>query len=156
MKTAAAVILILAAAHISARPATAEERNACEILTRRDVAAVQGEAFADAKHSTRGVTSQCFYQLPSFVKSISLDLTREGGEMWREQFDPNHPQRKKHPPLVVKGIGDEAFWVGGHLTGSLYVRRGNSVLRVSVGGKGTEQEKIARSKTLAKKALRRM
>lgn len=153
MKTAAILIVMLAAAHVSARPT---QPNACQVLTRGDVKAVQGEAYADAKHTSRGPFSQCFYQLPSFVKSVSLDLTRDGRDYWLEQFDPNHPQRKKHPPLRVKGIGDEAYWVGGHLAGSLYVRKGESVLRVSVGGKGTEQEKIAKSKTLAKKALKRM
>ena len=134
----------------------AAPRNACEVLTPADLAAVQGEAYAGTKHSSRGTTSQCFYQLPSFAKSVSLDLTRDGRDQWLENFDPDNPERKKHPPLAVKGIGDEAFWVGGHMAGSLYVRKGDSVLRVSVGGKGTEEEKIAKSKTLAKKALKRL
>jgi hypothetical protein len=156
MKTAATFLVILVAAHVSARPTSAEQRNACQVLTRGDLAAVQGEAFAGTKHSSRGITSQCFYQLPSFVNSVSLDLTRNGRELWLENFDPEHPERKKHPPLAVKGIGDEAYWVGGHMTGSLYVRKGDSVLRVSVGGKGSEEEKIAKSKSLAKKALKRL
>ena len=134
----------------------AAPRNACEVLTRADLAAVQGEAYAGTKHSSRGTTSQCFYQLPSFTSSVSLDLTRNGRELWVENFDPEHPERKKHPPRAVKGVGDEAFWVGGHMTGSLYVRKGDAVVRVSVGGKGSEEEKIARSKALAKKALTRM
>lgn len=134
----------------------AAPRNACEVLTRADLAAVQGEAYADTKHSSRGITSQCFYQLPSFANSVSLDVTRNGRELWLENFDPEHPERKKHPPQPVKGIGDEAFWVGGHMAGSLYVRHGDAVIRVSVGGKGTEEEKIAKSKTLAKIALKRM
>jgi hypothetical protein len=148
----------------------AAPRNACEVLTRADLAAVQGEAFAGTKHSSRGATSQCFYQLPSFVNSVSLDLTRNGREYWEQHFESGeeHERRRKrereeeeegekeHPPQRVKGVGDEAFWVGGQLAGSLYVRKGDSVLRVSVGGKGSEKEKIAKSKTLAQKALKRL
>ena len=153
MRIATTFLVMLAAAQVTVRPS---QPTACEVLTRGEVKAVQGEAYADAKHTTRGSFSQCFYQLPTFVNSVSVDLTRSGREYWLEQFDPNHPKRKKHPPLRVKGIGDEAFWVGGPITGSLYVRRGESVLRVSVGGKGSEDEKIAKSKTLAKKALRKL
>jgi hypothetical protein len=145
----------------------AAPRNACEVLTRADVAAVQGQEFADAKHSSRGATSQCFYQLPSFASSVSLDLTRDGREYWEEHFEGGEEHERgrereeeegeeEHPPRRVKGVGDEAFWVGGHMTGSLYVRKGDAVLRVSVGGKGSEEEKIARSKTLAQKALKRL
>lgn len=147
----------------------AAPRNACEVLTRADLAAVQGQEFADAKHSSRGATSQCFYQLPSFASSVSLDLTRNGREYWEEHFEGGEEHERErarereeeegeeeHPPRRVRGVGDEAFWVGGQLAGSLYVRKGNAVLRVSVGGKGTLEEKIARSKTLAQKALKRL
>jgi hypothetical protein len=156
----------------------AAPRNACEVLTRADVAAVQGQEFADAKHSVRGATSQCFYQLPSFVNSVSLDVTRNGREYWRERFareekeeeereretarmkprerEKEEEGEEEHPPRRVKGVGDEAYWVGGPLTGSLYVRKGDAVLRVSVGGKGTDDEKIVKTRSLAKKALKRL
>jgi hypothetical protein len=163
MKIAATTLalLITVAAHGGARPARAP-RNACEVLTRTDLASVQGEAWSDARLSSRGETSQCFYQLPSFVNSVSLDLTRgDAREIWRERFEAEEEEEgeegeKKHPPTPVRGIGDEAFWVGNHMTGSLYVLKGDAVLRVSVGGKGTEQEKIAKSKSLVRKALKRL
>lgn len=143
--------------------AAAAHRNACEVLTRSDVAAVQGEAFTDAKLTTRGETSQCFYQLPTFVKSVSLDVTRPGRDFWRDTFEENAEaepgeagEEAQHPPRRIRGVGDEAFWVGSHVAGSLYVRKGNAVLRVSVGGAGTEAEKISKSKALARRALARM
>jgi hypothetical protein len=170
MRLAATFLVILAGAPGRGRPGPRAESNASEVLTRGDLAAVQGEEFANAKLSSRGVTSRCFYQLPSFANSVSLDLTRDGREYWEEHFESGEERErererereekeegeKEHPPRRVKGVGDEAFWVGGQLAGSLYVRKGDSVLRVSVGGKGTEQEKIARSKSLAKKALKRL
>lgn len=160
------LLAMAAAAHISARPA-APPRNACQVLTRGDLAAVQGEEYTEATLSTRGATSQCFYQLPSFVKSVSLDLTRRGGrEYWREHFEGGEEKERegereeegevKKPPLRVRGVGNEAFWVGSGKAGSLYVRKGDALLRVSVGGGGTETEKIERSKELARRAMRRM
>jgi len=139
--------------------------NACEVLTKRDVGAVQGEAFVDAKLSSRGSVSQCFYQLPTFTKSVSVDvIVDRGEEYWDQRFERDEEEKgeereegeQKHPPLRVRGVGDEAFWAGGPLAGSLYVRKGDAVLRVSVGGPWSEQEKIARSKRLASKALRRL
>jgi len=139
--------------------------NACEVLTKREVGAVQGEAFVDAKLSARAGVSQCFYQLPTFTKSVSVDVIQDGGEeYWDQRFERDEEERgeeheegeEKHPPLRVRGVGDEAFWAGGPLAGSLYVRKGDAVLRVSVGGPWSEEEKIARSKRLAAKALRRL
>jgi len=142
--------------------------NACEVLTKRDVGAVQGEAFVDAKLSSRAGVSQCFYQLSTFTKSVSVDVILDRGEeYWDQRFERDEEEKgkereeeeegeEKHPPLRVRGVGDEAFWAGGPLAGSLYVRKGDAVLRVSVGGPWSEQEKIVRSKRLASKALRRL
>ena len=164
MKLAAVLIVMLAAAQGTARPT---QPNACDVLTTADIAAVQGEELANAKHSVRGTTSQCFYQVPSIVNSISVDLIREGREYWNEHFESAEREEREarekeeegeeeHPPKKVRGVGNEAFWVGGPLTGSLYVRKGDAVLRVSVGGKGSDEEKMEKSKALAKKALKRM
>lgn len=54
------------------------------------------------------------------------------------------------------GLGDAAVWSGDAAAGALYVLRGDTVLRVSVGGAGTADEKIARSKKLAARALKRL
>jgi len=57
---------------------------------------------------------------------------------------------------AINGIGDEAYWVGNPLTGALYVLRGNSFLRVSVGGVREEAARIEKSKALAQAALKRL
>jgi hypothetical protein len=153
-----------AAVHISARPADGPP-SACDLLSKKEVAAVQGEPFSDTKLTSVGGKSQCFYELPSFVKSVSVDVLRDGaGEYWREHFSKEaqakrdkkrEGKRRKDGPKFVSGVGQEAFWTGNR-TGSLYVFRGDAVLRISVGGGGTEAEKIARTKKLAAKALRRL
>lgn len=150
-------LLLAAAAHTGAPPP-----NACEILTQRELATVQGEAYSDTKLTTRGSVSRCFYQLPTFTKSVSVDVDREGGrEFWEEHFEKREAENEDRdeqvrPPVRVRGVGDEAFWAGSRVGGSLYVLKGNMLLRVSVGGPGTEAEKMAKSKQLAAKAVRRL
>lgn len=131
--------------------------DACHVLTKGEVAAVQGESFTAAKLTTRDEITQCFYQLPTFSKSISVDVIRDK-EFWEEHFDreEEHEEEEARPPREIEGLGDDALWLGGRAAGSLYVRKGDSVLRVSVGGPGSEDEKLAKSKALAEQALKRM
>jgi hypothetical protein len=166
LSTIGGVVLLAAALHVSAGPAV-EPRTACELLTKKEVAAVQGEPFSAAKLTANGAKSQCFYELPSFVKSVSVDVLRDGAaRYWEENFSEEAQERrdeereeegekKKDGPRFVKGIGREAYWTG-NSTGSLYVFAGDTVLRVSVGGAGTTAEKIERTRKLAAKALKRL
>lgn len=78
---------------------------ACALITSAEIEAVQGEAVRDIKGNDRengGLTvSQCFYTLPTFSKSISLQLTRNASgkgkrdavrEFWNQSF---HRDRDK-------------------------------------------------------------
>lgn len=157
--------------------------NACQLLTARDIARVQGEEFKSAKlteSDANGLTvSQCFYALPSFTSSVSVDLMR-GKTMtfWRSHFanardakDDDDEDRdratKAAPPSReseehesaarnVRGIGDAAVWSGNRVAGALYVLKGDTIVRISVGGSGNEEQKIERSKKLAARALRKL
>jgi hypothetical protein len=60
------------------------------------------------------------------------------------------------PPQKIAGVGDEAFWTGSRVGGALYVLKGSSYIRVSVGGAGNQQSKINKSKALARLALKRL
>ena len=59
-------------------PADIPKSPTCSLLSDEDIAAVQGEAPADAQgtehHAGALVTSQCFYRLKTFEKSISLEV----------------------------------------------------------------------------------
>ena len=60
------------------------------------------------------------------------------------------------PPERVRGVGDEAFWTGSRIGGTLYVLKGNSYLRISIGGAADQPTKMKRSKVLAQKAVARL
>lgn len=148
-----------------AASAAASPPDVCALLTPEDVADVQGEEFTRATASEIGTKALCFYALPSFDLSVSLDVIREGApEYWAANFSAEAQakrdakragKRKKGGPKPVTGVGREAFWTGNR-TGSLYVFTGDAVLRISVGGAGTEEEKIERTKRLALAALDRI
>jgi len=145
---------------MAAQPRAAQP-DACALLTKADLAMVQGEAFTSTKLSALDTGTRCFYQLPTFSKSVSVDLMRRGGRrFWDQTFEHEHESddadEKVTPPLKVKGVGSEAMWVSSRVAGSLYVRKGDALLRVSVGGPGDAKEKIERSKKLALRALRRL
>ena len=70
---------------------------ACPLLSAAEVQAVQGEKVSEMKGSERTSdslsTAQCFYRLPTFSKSVSLEVTRPVGsstraaeEFWERRF----------------------------------------------------------------------
>jgi hypothetical protein len=159
--------------------------NACQLLTARDIARVQGEEFKSAKltetEANGLIVSQCFYALPSFSSSVSVDVMRgKTSAFWRGHFsgareavdndeDRDRSEAKKSAPtsreaeeehkaaaLKVKGVGDAAVWSGNRVAGALYVLKGATIVRVSVGGGGSQEQKIERSKKLAARALRKL
>ncbi|MEA2337216.1 MAG: hypothetical protein QOE82_1223, partial [Thermoanaerobaculia bacterium] len=161
--TFSALLLIMGTAAASPRIP-----NACQLLTARDIARVQGQAFTTVKLTetdANGLTvSQCFYTLPSFTNSVSVDLMRgKTTQFWRGHFgnardakddddeDRDRDRMKGAPPsreaeeehesaaLKVRGIGDAAVWSGNRVAGALYVLKGETIVRVSVGGAGTPE-----------------
>lgn len=70
----------------------------CALLSAEELKEVQGEAPTDAQGSEHGAgplsMSQCFYRLPTFAKSVNLEVVRaaEGSdalkEYWRRRFHP--------------------------------------------------------------------
>ncbi len=151
---------------------------ACGLLTKEEVQSIQGESFVNtmpSQGSSTGLTvNQCYFQTPTPVNSVVLTVTRKGtgagardpGESWREIFYPDEAREKKDKereeegerkgPEKVEGVGDEAFWTGSRVGGALYVLKGNSYLRISVGGAGDQAQKIERCKALATAALKRL
>ena len=150
---------------------------ACTLLTKEEVQAVQGEPFKDAKASLRksaGLNfSQCYFELPTTVNSIVLTVTqradgaeaRDPKQNWQEIFHRDNAEKKEKEkekekeggaPEKVEGLGDEAFWTGTRIGGALYVLKGSSFIRISVGGGGSREEKVEKSKTLAQSVLKRL
>lgn len=159
--------------------------DACALLTSKEIEAVQGEALKETKlsgQSTGGFSmSQCFFTLPTFTNSVSLLVAQKGEgsaakdprEFFRERFHEKRAGEKERererdkkkggeeeeegaPPQKVSGIGDEAFWTGSRVGGAMYVLKGNSYVRISIGGPADQATKIRKTKALAAKAIGRL
>lgn len=154
---------------------------ACALLKASEIHAVPGDRVTDKKPSQRRsgsfVVAQCFYKTAHFSNSVSLavatpDLSRPGRtgvrEYWTERFhrdaektersneDPEKDEKESGAPRAIPGVGEEAFWVGNAINGALYVLRGGSFLRISVGGPSDESTKIKKTVTLAQHALTKL
>jgi len=158
--------------------------DACALLTSKEIEGVQGEALKETKLSgqaTGGFSmSQCFFTLPTFTNSVSLLVAQKGEgsdakdpkEFFRERFEEKRTgeserdrerDKKKGeaeeegtPPQKISGIGDEAYWTGSRVGGALYVLKGNTYMRISIGGPAEQAAKIRKTKALAAKVLARL
>jgi hypothetical protein len=159
--------------------AVAGKLDACTLLTSDDIQAVQGEPVKTTKPSQQTghdfVIDICYYELPTPSNSVSLSLAQANTdkknsvkEFWENTFgDGEHGRKEKEregegeieegaQARKISGLGQEAFWFSSPIGGVLYVLKGDHYIRISVGGKGTSEEKLNKSKTLAKKALARL
>ncbi len=142
--------------------------NACQVLTPRDVARVQGTKYQMTRlteSSESGVLlSQCLYRLPHVSDSVTVDLIRgQAHEFWQKHFaaiDAASAVPLKHEPdtdqRIVTGVGEKAVWSGSGRRGSLYVLSRDTVIRISVGGSGSEDQRIERARRLADRVVHRL
>lgn len=140
---------------------------ACQVLTPRDVRRVQGARYTDTRltESKSGdvTVSQCFYRLEHFTDSITVDLIRgDAREFWDKHFGEVKPVRNgeeeehESEATAVSGIGEKAVWSGNRMSGALYVLSGDTIVRVSVGGAGSQQLKIEKAKKLAARVVQKL
>ena len=141
------------------------------------------ETKPSAQPSGGFVMWECFYRTTTFAKSVSLALAAPDPakpsaltprEFWRKQFHPPEPMEEEKPvdgkapkkaevdreeklrkPRPIDGLGEEAYWVGNAISGALYALKGDSFLRISVGGVREDSVRLEKSKTLARAALKR-
>jgi len=169
----------------AASPATSPVKapgavDACTLLTSDEIKAVQGEELKTTKPSQQAghefLIDVCYYELPTPSNSVSVSLAQPNPnkkdsvrEFWEDTFgDSEHGRKEKEregeegeleegaPPRKIAGLGQEAFWFSSPIGGVLYVLKGDHYIRISVGGKGTSEAKLNKSKALAKKALARL
>lgn len=101
----------------------------------------------------------------TFVKGTAKERERER-EREREKKDRDKDKKaggpgdeeeeEGSPPQKVTGVGDDAYWIGSRVGGALYVLKGSSYVRISIGGGADQSNKITKSKTLAQKAMARL
>lgn len=166
-------IVALAAVNAPApEPPIARILDPCSLLTAAEVAAVQGEPVRETRAHRQAnagmVRWSCFYTLPTFSRSVSLEVTvadetasgaETAREFWEQRFRSEGAESEDDheavPPLALDGIGERAFWVGSQLTGALYALQGDAIVRVSIGGADAAAQRIERATTLARQALQR-
>jgi len=125
----------------------------------------------------------CFYLTPTFTKSVSLALAVPNPasaagdgprDYWLKQFHDadtspdgrltheRRPQTKeeqaeqKTKPVEVSGLGEQAYWIPDPHVGTLYVLEENYFLRISLGGKDSNDVRSKKANDLARAALRRL
>jgi hypothetical protein len=174
----------MSAAQKSAPNTTKQTKpDACAVLTSTDVQKVQGDPVQETKPSTQPagglVMSQCLFRTASPSNSVSVAIASAGSvsprAFWQKQFhsakpesgegEKEKPTAKSKPareeeesprPRTIKGVGEQAYWVGSPLVGALYVLKGNTFLRISIGGVREEAARIEKSVALARLALKRL
>jgi hypothetical protein len=131
------------------------------------------------------VMSQCLFRTATPSKSVSVAIASPGSisprTFWKKQFhsgkssteEEEKEKAEKKPlaggkkqekeeddestrPRAIAGVGEEAYWVGGPMVGALYVLKGNTFVRISVGGVREESARTEKSKALARLALKRL
>ncbi len=157
--------------------------DACAVLTSADVQKVQGDPVQETKPSTQPagglVMSQCLFRAANPSKSVSVAIALPGSTspraFWQKQFPSAKPSSQEKAekkqaaeskeeekeeestrPRSIAGIGEQAYWVGSPMVGALYVLKGNTFLRISVGGVRKEAARIEKSIALARLALKHL
>jgi len=132
------------------------------------------------------IIAQCYFALPTTANSVVLNVTtaREGvsttpRKFWETTFARNAekpPAKEKEKdrekaksgegreaeeeespkPEKIAGLGEDAYWLAGHVGGALYVLKGDEFFRISVGGAGDAKSKLTKSKTLAQHVLKKL
>jgi len=164
---------LLAGIVVVAACGKAAQVDACALLSPESIREAMGEAVAQTKATSQTAgkvrQTQCFYTLPTFSNSISVTLTNSGSSLWKrwfhaEEMDKDEDKDKKREPeeeeagakaVPVSGVGYEAYWVHSFV-GNLYVRKGSTFFRISLGGKLNDEERQARAKALAAVALKKL
>jgi hypothetical protein len=168
------VLILVSACNSTPRPAPAVVAmpaafDACTLLTSTDLKDVQGEEPVEQKTSDQKdgsvVVHQCFFRLADFSKSVSVSAGTVGRAHWERMFaerpDSEEEEREREGRRGagrqrVRRLGDEAFWLPTPVGGTLYIRRGENLLRVSLGGSGSDADRLAKATTLARRALPRL
>jgi hypothetical protein len=144
---------------------TAAVVKACALLAAAEIARVQGERPAKLRESTpQSDASHCFIALPTAAKSVSIEVTQgprvaQLADRLRTAAEVESEEAGEHEARAIErvpGMGDEAFWAEGVRVGALYVRRGETLLRIVVGGDESKEAKLNKLRLLVPKALSRL
>ena len=158
----------------AAKESVRVESDACRLIEKKEVEAIQGSPIKETKSSVRSDgdlrISQCFYTATESNRSVNLALIqrntdqqtkRTPKDFWKKTFGDQEAASREEkeasvPPRKIDGIGDEAYWTTNRFGGILYVLKNDAFISISVGGPDNEESKINKSRALAEKALKRL
>ncbi|HKR63309.1 MAG TPA: hypothetical protein VJZ00_06215 [Thermoanaerobaculia bacterium] len=128
-------------------------RDACALVTPAEVEQLQGERPVEAKPADQPPFHQCFYKLPTFTKSITIGYAKDADELLEEH---ETEAGEESGPRKIEGVGDEAFWASLPIGGTLYVRQGEVLVRVGLGGTDADNVRLEKATSIARIMLRRL
>jgi hypothetical protein len=115
-------------------------------------------ASADGK-SARKIWDERFARAREESGKGEKEREREKRERDKKKTEPRgggEEEEEGAPPAPIKGLGDEAYWASSRVNGTLYARKGDSFVRVSIGGSDDDATRQRKAKALAGRALARL
>jgi len=125
------------------------------------IAVIQRDAARPSKRSVRRYWESTFGKFRE-RRGDDVEEIEKNGTAQREEEDSggrdNEEKEEEHPVhlIRVEGVGQEAFWSRTAIGGVLYALQGEKIVRVSVGGRASIEEKLERSEALARSAVARL
>lgn len=142
----------------------------CALLPKEEIETVQHAVVKDVQGAGRPdahyLISQCVYTTEPPSKSVVVSISESNPDSalrltskqaWdltlsRYAKRGTEGEEKFSPPRKIEGVGEDAYW----MAGAIYVLQNNLMLRISVGGPGSEEEKVRSCKILVHGALSRL
>jgi hypothetical protein len=105
----------------------------------------------------RDFWNQAFARYTESGKDEKEEEEREKGDKRKKESLEEHEEHEGgQPPKKIEGLGEGAYWTANRMGGAIYVFKKDVFIRLSIGGPGSEQDKIDHCKALAEKALSRL
>jgi hypothetical protein len=168
-----------AKAELARSPASSPGLEVCGLIEKSEIASVQGaqvQSAAPSNYASGGlVVSQCYYAVASEdgSKNLSVHLQviqadpkssrpKALRDYWERAFrrekgrGEDEEEEETSKAQVIRGFGEEAFWLGNSRGGALYTLKKAKLVRVMIGGADDTKTRIEKSKTLAAKVLKRL
>jgi hypothetical protein len=152
--------------------------DACALIEKSEIASVQGAEVQSSTPSTQMngalAISMCYYTVTSADSSKNLSVHLEVikadpkspnavKEYWERAFEDKEgkgekgeEEKESGPPQPVRGIGEEAFWMGNARVGALYALNKGKLVRVSIGGAYDPKTRLEKTKPLVANVLKRL
>jgi hypothetical protein len=115
------------------------------------LAVTQRDPVSSGERSVKDFWNETFGRFTDERKESNGDKAQNQG--LREQPRREREEKAFIPPKKIDGIGDDAFWSPSPVGGAIYVLKKDVFIRISIGGHDNEEDKLDKSKALARMAI---